>query len=556
MSSILRWGAMFFLGATMGLGSLATGCEGEIEAPTVGARPPPPFEPAPAQLRRLTQPQYRNAVTDLFGEIVLPARLEPDERVDGLYQIGAHLTTISARGTELYEAAAYQVASQAVDAEHRDRWVGCAPAGVVDRACAEQSLRTLGRRVWRRPLSEVELAQLVEIGANAARQLGDFYAGLEFSVATLLQSPHFLFRREVGAEIDGQRRHTGWETAERLSFFLWNTIPDDALLDAAARGELGDHPRYAEHVDRLLADPRAKQGVRAFFTEMLELDELDELRKDPTIFEHYTPELGGSAREETLRLIEYLVFEQDADYRDLMTTRTTFIDRRLASLYGVPAPSRDGFGRYDFPEGSERVGLLGHISVLALQAHASVSSPTLRGIFVRRNLLCGAIPPPPANVDTSIPEPLPGSVTLRDRVARHLEDPSCAGCHRLMDPLGLGLENFDAIGRWRDTESGEPIDTSGDINGVAFSTPSELAHTLAVTPDLTQCLMRTAYRYATGHKEVPGEAATLRDLSARFEQSGYRVLPLLRSVALSDGFRRVGAPVITVESSPSGEVSP
>ncbi|MEZ4249807.1 MAG: DUF1592 domain-containing protein [Polyangiales bacterium] len=534
------------------------GCEGEIDAPPAPARELPPLQPAPAQMRRITQEQYVHLVRDLFGEdVVLPTGLEPDVRVDGLEQVGAHLATVSPRGVDQYQTAAEEIAKQAVAPERRGRWLECEPTGPVDRACAERALRSVGRRAWRRPLSREELDGLLALAEHASGVLGDFHEGMVYALSGLLQSPYFLYRIEVGAEgDDGVRRHTDWEMAERLSFFFWNRGPDDALLDAAGRGELTDPVRYAEHVDRVMADARTHEGVRAFFTDMLALDTLDELQKDSTVFEHFTADVGPAAREETLRVIDHLVFDLDADYRDLLTTRTTFLDRKLASIYGVPAPAREGFARYDFPEDSVRQGLLGHVSVLASQSHSSTTSPTLRGIFMRKVLLCGSIPPPPGDVDTSIPEPIPGSVTLRQRVARHLEDPTCAGCHRLMDPLGLGLENFDALGRWRTEENGARIDASGDVNGVTFVDAAELAHTIAASPDYTRCLTRTAYRYATGHKEEPGEAVVIQDVHSTFETEGYRVLGLLRAVALSDGFRRVGPPSAQTSIVSSEEVSP
>lgn len=558
MARFGSWGRVAASVCLVGVGfAPLVGCEGEIDGPPPAVRELPPLRPAPAQLRRLTQEQFTGLVRDLFGDdVVVPSSLEPDVRVDGLEQVGAHLATVSPRGVDQYQSAAREIARQAIAPERRGRWLACEPAGVVDDACVERSLRVLGRRAWRRPLSDAELAGLVAIANHSARTLGDFHEGIAFALSALIQSPHFLYRVEVGAEgPDGVRRHTDWELAERLSFFFWNRAPDDALLDAAGRGELTNEVTYPQHVERLLADRRTRDGVRAFFSDMLVLDDLDHLEKDSTVFEHFTADVGPAAREETLRVIEHLVFDLDADYRDLMTTRTTFLDRKLASIYGVPAPAREGFGRYDFPEGSSRQGILGHVAILAANSHASSTSPTLRGIFIRKVLLCGSIPPPPVGVDTSIPDPQPGAVTLRQRVARHLEDTSCAGCHALMDPLGLGLENFDALGRWREEESGMPIDASGEVNGVPFVDATELAQTIAASPDYTHCLSRTAYRYATGHKEEPGEAVVLQSVDEHFARDGYRVLSLLRAIALSDGFRRVSPPSAQVPMT-STEVSP
>lgn len=558
MRSSVRWGRALVPVLASVCAAAAIGCDGEIAAPPPAARELPPLQPAPAQMRRLTQEQYLHVVRDLFGEdVVLPSGLEPDVRVDGLEQIGSHLATVSPRGVDQYQTAAEEIARQASALERRGRWMRCEPSGAGGLACVEQSLRTVGRRAWRRPLTREELAGLMALYQRASVALGEVSEGLTYALSALLQSPYFLYRIEVGAVgDDGVRRHTDWEMAERLAFFFWDRGPDDALLDAAARGELTDPALYPGHVDRVIADPRTRGGVRALFTDMLMLESLDELEKDATVFEHFTAEVGAAAREETLSVIEHLVFELDADYRELLTTRTTFLDRKLASIYGVPAPAREGFARFELPESSPRRGILGHVSVLAAQSHASSTSPTLRGIFIRKVLLCGSIPPPPVDVDTSIPEPTPGAVTLRQRVARHLEDPSCAGCHRLMDPLGLGLENFDALGRWREEESGQPIDASGDVNGVPFGDATELAYTIAASPDYTACLTRTAYRYATGHQEEPGEAVVLQSVNETFQAEGFRVLPLLRAIALSEGFRLVSPPSAQIPMTSSPEVSP
>ncbi len=537
------------------LGAFAA-CEGEIAAPPddLALEPTGPFEPAPGQMRRITQSQYGNLVHDLLGEdIVLPPSLEPDVQSGGLFAVGSSTAGISSRGVDQYERAAFSIAEQALAADRRDTFLPCTPTDDADTSCMEHFVRTIGRRAWRRPLTGEEIDRLLRVGLQATAALGDIYRGFEFIVATILQSPDFLFRIEVGRDGAEGREFTSWEVAERLSFFLWNTGPDDALLDAASRGELQGEQLHA-WVDAMLADPRAKQGLRAFFSEMLGLDELDELRKDPAVFAHIGPDVGPSAREETLRLIEYLVFDQDADYRDLMTTRTTFINRKLASIYGVRSPSRDDFARFDFPEDSLRRGVLGHVSVLAAHSHFGSSSATLRGAFVRRNLMCGSIPPPPADVDTSIPPPLPGAATLRDRVARHLEDPSCAGCHRLMDPLGLGLENFDALGRIRFTDNEQTIDASGVLNGVEFADPLELGEVIAQSEDYPLCLSRTMYRYATGHIERPSEAASLRAINQSFEASGYRVLALMRTIATSEGFLSVGDPRESLDLADTEEV--
>jgi hypothetical protein len=501
-------------------------------------------EPAPVAIRRVTAPQYKNIVHDLLGEtVVLPAALEPDVNNAGLIAIGASLGSISARGVEQYEAAAYDLARQAfADDGLRSRLVPCQPTGQVDDACAEDFLTAFGASAWRRPLEEDEIERLVEIAGTAAAVREDFYGGLEFALAAILQSPNFLFRIEVGeADPSGAgRRFTDHEMASRLSFLLWNSTPDEALLEAAQRGELTDDEGLAAQVDRLMASERLRVGVRNFFTELFELHLLDKLSKDPTLFEHISPEVGPAAREETLLGLEHLIFEEDGDYRDIITTRRTFLNRKLASIYNIQAPSREGFAETELPEEGQRTGLMGQISFLALHSHPVSSSATLRGMFVRETLLCQTVPPPPANVDTSIPEASGDKPTLRDRVQEHLSNEACSGCHLMTDSIGLGYENFDGIGRFRLRDNDVIIDASGDLDGDPFETPRELNELLRGHSALGPCLVKHLYRYANGHIESAGERDGIDLLSQAFAQDGYRVQALLRRLVLSPGFRRAG----------------
>jgi len=501
--------------------------------------------PSAPVMRRLTTRQYTNAVHDLLGDVVVPSQLEPDASVDGLIALGASVTTISPRGVEQYESAAYSVAAQALQDEAlRGALVLCTPSDLVDATCAGDTLSRMGLRAFRRPLSEDELSTLVEISGQASSALGDFYSGLEYGVAALLQSPNFLFRPELGdpeGEV-GLRPYTDYEMAGRLSFYIWDTLPDAELLDAAAAGLLKEDDALADEVDRLLASPRARGGARNFYAELMHLYDLDHLSKDPTVFAHMSAEVGPSAREETLSLYEHFVFDVRWDYRDIFTTRVTFLDRTLAAIYDVRAPDREGFAITTLPEDGGRRGVLGHASFLAREAHPLSSSATKRGKFVRETVLCHLVPPPPADVDTSIPEPSPDAPTLRDRVAVHLEAEACASCHALLDPIGLGFENFDGIGRWRLRESEVMIDASGDIDGESFNDASQMADVLAGHEDVPGCFTRGLFRYAVGHPEVAGERDQLAWLEDVWAASGYRVGDLMREIALSKAFRYAGEP--------------
>lgn len=502
-----------------------------------------PGAPAPpAVLRRITQAQYENVLTDLFGpDLVVPTLVEPDLRIGGLVAVGASAGTFGPRGVESAESAAFAIAKQIVeDPALRAVLPAC---DLASEACLRDHLVQVGRRLYRAPLTEDQTARVLAVARQAGAALGP-EAGLEFGLAMLLQSPAFLFRAELGTDGEaGERALTGLGLASRLSFFLWNSGPDDALLDAAEAGALDTREGLFDHAARMLDDPRARRGIRAFFEDQLELQKLEELKKDPLIFERYTPLLAQDAREETLALLEYMVLDADTDFRDVMTTRETFLSPYLASVYGVPSPTTEGFAQVELPASLGRSGLLGHASILSLHAHAVSSSATLRGKFVRTALLCQVIPAPPVNVDTSIPEPSGNTPTLRDRVAEHLEEPSCAGCHQLTDPIGLGLENFDGMGVWRDLDNSVTIDASGEIDGVAFERPAELSRAIRDHPNFSPCLVQTMVRYATGAIEPTEAEAALDLLSDRFaEPHGHRARTLILELVMSPMFRRVGAP--------------
>lgn len=530
--------------ATMLLG--AAGCaedrdpspddsQGRVELPT------PPDDATPSHLiaPRLTQQQYARAIRDVLGEeIVVPTQLEPDSRNNGFVAVGAVASAISPRGVEQYEDAAYEIAQQVMrDEQIRSRIVGCEPAdaSTFDEACASGFIEETGLALWRRPMTDQEVATAVGLARNATETLGDFWEGMEFGLAALLQSPHFIYRTE-DVESGEPRALDDFEMATRLSFVLWNTTPDRELLAAAAAGELTEDETLNEHVWRMLEDPRAQEGVRAFFTDLFELDRLDELTKAPELFPHISEEVGPSAREETLRVIEELVFER-GDFRDIMTTRRTYLNPKLASIYNVRAPARQGFAEYVYPDGHPRVGLLGHASFLALWAHPVSTSATLRGIFVQTKLLCRVVPPPPSGVDTSIPVPSGETPTLRDRIKEHLEDPTCASCHNITDPIGLSFEHFDGIGRYRQTDDGAEIDTSGKVDSEEFETMADLAGIIRNHERFGPCLSEKLYTYATGHEVERNDRTNVEYLATVFEASGYDLLTLIHAMVTSPSFR-------------------
>jgi hypothetical protein len=517
------------------------------EATTIGPRPPMPDTAAQTGAQRLTVAQYGNAIRDIFGkDINVPTAIEVDALLDGFIAIGASVSTISPSGVEKYEKASFAIAQQVTaDATRKALVLKCTPTGPDDAACAKETVTRLGRLVYRRPLAEVEITRITNIFLQASAALGGFDRGLEYAIVAMLQSPHFLYRPQIGetdpAHAD-ELRYSSLEMASRLSFFLWNSVPDEELLSAAEKGSLVDDAGLAAQVERMLVSPRAHEGLRAFVTDWLKLRELDHLMKDPTLFTYFNPELGPAAREETLRLFEHIVFEQDTDFREVMTTRQTFVNAKLASMYAIPSPSDDGFSLVELPANSMRVGLLGHASILALHSHPRSTSSTLRGKFMRESLLCDVIPPPPANVNTGLPEASPNARTLRERMKPHLTDPVCKSCHTLMDPIGLGLENFDAIGRYRTKELDAVIDASGDLDGVTFKNAQSLAQAVHDSAKFAPCFVRKMFSYATAFRPTDADRGTLNTLSWDFRASGYRVQELMKLVVMSPAFRLAHKP--------------
>ena len=541
---------------------VATPTAAPSAAPTSTAAPAPP--PGPLAMRRLTEAQYRASIADVLGaDLAIAGRFEPDNRRDGLLAVGASFVSVTGAGFEQYDALARGIAEQALAAGHRQALMPCVPAGQVDDACVAEFVRTIGGRLLRRPLHEAEVAPRVALAAAGAAALGDFHAGLERALASLLLSPEFLFRVEEG-EADPERadrqRLSSATMAARLSYLLWNTTPDDELLAAAANDELIDDDGLTRQVDRLLASPRLADAVRALFSDLYGFEEIEQglVRKDPALFPAFSQALIDAGREQTLRVIVDHLLDHDGDYRELFTTRTAFMTRSLGLLYQVPVPLPSGWASYEFPADGPRAGLLTHVSLLALRSHPGRSSPTLRGKFVREVLLCQDVPPPPGDIDFSefAEEGGENRRTARDRLTVHVANEVCAGCHSLMDPIGLAFEQLDGIGVYRESENGATIDPSGQLDGEAFADARGLGEVLARHPGLGPCFVDGLYRYAVGRDLVPGERELVAELSARFERDGYRLRDMLRAIALSDAFRSASGPRVAEATATPRDVDP
>jgi hypothetical protein len=503
----------------------------------------------PIVVRRLTQEQYQTIIADVFGaDIKIGGRFEPDLRKSGLLAVGAGEVSVTPSGFEQYDSMARGAAAQVVDDHHRDMLVGCKPASAKapDEACAKQFFFNVGRLLYRRPLTDDELKSELAIANAATAKLGNFYSGIAMGLTAMLESPQFLFRREV-AEADpdhaGQQRLNGYSKAARISFFLWNTTPDDELLTAAEKGELNMDRGLAKQVDRLMASPRLVAGTRAFFNDMMDFDAFADLSKDTVIYPKFTNAVLVDAQEQTLRTITDHLLMRKGDYRDLFTTRKTFMTPLLGTIYRVPVETKEGWEAHEFAADDPRAGLLTQISFLALHSTPGRSSPTIRGKALRQVLLCQKVPDPPGNVNFNLVQDTknPNFKTARQRLEAHRTQPTCAGCHRLIDPIGLGLEQFDSLGEYRPTENGSQIDASGELDGVKFTDAANLGRVLHDNPATPSCLVSRLYSYAAGRPAEKGETEWMKYLNDNFAANGYRLPDLMRTIVTSDAFYRISS---------------
>jgi hypothetical protein len=516
--------------------------------------PPAVHQVGASTVRRLTQDQYRNIIADVFGaDIKLGGRFEPDMRSDGLIAVGAGKASVTAAGLEQFDRMGRAIGAQVVDVRHRDTLIPCKPVSVEspDKDCAAMFLSQAGALLFRRPLSREELDAYVESSVLATRKTGDFYSGLALSLAGMLEAPQFLYRLEASEPDPGNpgvRRLTSYALAERLAFFLWDTAPDATLVSAAKSGEIQSTKGLIKQVDRMLASPRLESGVRAFFSDWLRFDSFDVLGKDSTLYPKFTFTVSQEAKEQTLRTVVDLLLKDHGDFRDLFVTRKTELTGRLGSVYGVSVVSKDGlfdaWVHYEFSPESGQSGILTQASFVALHSHPGRTSPTVRGKALREILLCQTVPDPPGNVNFALVQDTnnPNYKTVRERLTAHATEAMCKGCHKITDPIGLALENFDTIGGHRDRENGAEIDTNGELDGVKYHGAQGLGETMRNNPKVPACLVKNVYGYAVGRAPSKGEVAWLSGrIQPQFAAQGYHFPELLRVLATDDMFKTVAA---------------
>jgi hypothetical protein len=535
-------------------------------------------EAGPKQLvRRLTHAQYDNTVRDLLGDYSKPAeRFPPEDYIDGFKNqlTGQGMPPLL---VETYSTSAERLALNAFRIGDINGLVPCKPSSFSDQKCRDAFVRKFGLRAFRRPLTENEVKRYSAVFSEQARVSRRFFDGARVVVEAMLQSPNFLFHVEAGP--DG--KYSDYDTASRLSYLLWNTMPDDALFEAAAKGELSSAAGRERAARRLLENaPKGREALDQFFEEWLRFDRVVNAVKQRGRYPAFTPELALAMAEETRTLLHHLVWN-DRNFMEALTADYSFLTSELAEVYGVPAP-KDQFDMVKFPAEAKRAGILGQGTFLASTAGPTDTSPTARGIFIRERLLCQHVPPPPPGVITTLPDPLVDQKPKgrRELMVEHVENATCASCHRLMDPIGFGFEHFDAIGRYREKEmipvpgrrggggggggrGGPPpipldIDAQGEIAGLPnsnFSGAKQLGAILADSPVCQECIVRQMFRYSYGRLETTSDEKTIDQLYERFKASGFKFKSLLVALVESPEFLRQWNSPKIVSSGGSGSTA-
>ena len=493
-----------------------------------------------SKMRRLTRTQLNNTLRDLLGVPGEPASvLVPDERI-GPFDSNS-IAPVTNLIVQQHQEVAQRVAQDAV--ARRAEIAGC---DLTSPACPAEFVERFGLRAFRRPLDEAErsgLMALYELGSAS----GGPEQGFRLVLQAVLQAPSFLYLTDTGADGIAASSPTPvspYSLASRLAYFLWNTLPDDELFARAADASLATEPELRAQVERMLADPRAADTIALFHIQLLRLDHLLHAEKDLDVFPEFDAELADAMLQEAAAFTSNVILVGDGRLNTLLTASFTYPQGELLDLYGVAPPS--GFTPGDRVELSptERSGLLTQPAFLASHAKRNATSPVHRGIIIRENLLCQTIPPPPNNVSTVLP-PATDATTTRERFAQHLADPTCAGCHTLMDPIGLSFENYDGIGKYRTTEGVHPVDASGAIVGGGEDLTAEYANAVEMTKllgnaqSVRDCVARQWFRFALGRTESQADTCSVAAVREGFATSDGNVPALLEEIVLSDAFRHV-----------------
>jgi hypothetical protein len=499
-----------------------------------------------AELRRLTHSQYNHTVRDLLGDQTNPAmQFPPEDFVNGFLN-QSRGQSLSPLLVEAYSDAAEKLARSAFRGGDTHGLFSCKPSA----ECGKRFVRDFGRKAFRRPLEPSEQRRYEALLAKEPDPL----KGAQLVVEAMLQSPNFLFWMNAPPD----PKWKPWATASRLSYSIWDTMPDAELFAAAERGDLATRTGVEKQVRRMLADPRAHESLDEFVSQWLRFDRLATASKDRRKFPYFTRETSNAMITEARTFVSDLVWN-DGNFMDLFTANYGYVSPELARIYGVPAPARD-FERVAFPANSERAGILGQGLFLALTAKPEESSPTARGLFIREQFLCQHVPDPPPGVNTNLPPVTEAKPqTNRDRMSEHTTNASCATCHKLMDSVGFGLEKFDAVGARRELmvlefhkksdedeeEDGKhpiqkkivtlPLNTNAYVAGIPdseFSSPQQLGAVLAKSSACQECVVKQYFRFQAGRSETAADRPLIRSVTDDFRNSNFRFKQLILSLVL------------------------
>jgi hypothetical protein len=536
------------------LASLLAACQGSLDAPSSSAAADAPGAagqeagidptaqiPIAGSVRRLTRFEYDRTIYDLL-EVDAKARAEfpADETALGFDNNSDALMFSPALAEQLFSKA-QQLAPAAV--ARASQFAPCA-ASEKSSACARNFIEAFGSRAFRRPLTAAEIDGIAKtIEPHVAS--GRFERALELVAETVLSSFAFLYRVELntGAPAPGKaglRELSSYERAARLSYALWGSLPDQALLELASRNGLSDVAAVRSEAQRLLASARSREVLGRFHEQWLQLAPIESANHDPALFPDYTPEIPKLLRRELDLLLDHAAFEGDG-LTDLLSASYTFVNQPLAEFYGMSGITGADFRRVEL-DASKYAGLLTRAGVLSAHSGFSFTSPTRRGAFVRRRLLCQDLPPPPPGVVTTPAPETPGK-TRRDLIAQHSSDPSCASCHAKIDPIGLGLEDFDATGRFRALENGAPVDASGavpDTSLGAFHGAGELGQKLAASAEARACAATQLFRYLAGRQETAADSEVIASMSQAGTTGGEAYRGAILAFIASDQFMYLG----------------
>lgn len=506
--------------------------------------------PGRVTLRRLNRAEYRNTIRDLVGVEFNPAADFPADEVGyGFDNIGDVLS-LSPMLLEKYLAAAEQIGLQAIPRQRsaqspqevQARIFVCDPGHEHTGECAEQAVRRFARRAWRRPVTDAEVRRLVRFVEVIGSEGGAIADGVRLAVQAMLASPQFLFRWELDPEStgpEGVRSLNDYELASRLSYFLWSSMPDEALLVLAEEGALTKAGVLEAQVRRMLGDSKARALVENFGGQWLQVRNLAGATPDPGLFPGFDETLRAAMRAETELFFE-AILKEDRSILEFIESDFTFLNERLARHYGLAGVEGDAFRRVQLDPGSVRGGVLTHASVLTITSNPTRTSPVNRGKWILEQVLGAAPPPPPPNVpELKNDAAAIQGASLRQRMELHRAKPECAICHTKMDALGFALENFDAVGAWREQDGKFSIDAAGVLpDGRAFSGPAELKRILKSENAFVRCLAEKMLTYALGRGLEYYDKCAVDDICAALVAQKYRFSSLVIAIVKSEPFRK------------------